>query len=185
MSTISRRVDTTIKHLKDQGYENALIQVCIAIDATAKRKWPSYKPGKRIRNFVEEYEAFIYQFASAGGIMLEGTGNMRGKIVFPGGELPGILYKSVRCVLHHGDELSHHLVIEKGNTIIGVDQGRIVMNEGFIDGLLFSVVSDKVNEREFCDSLPTYAFSGSTIKINEVWGKVHLIEKLTGCKKVF
>lgn len=169
----------------DQDYENALIQVCIAIDGTAKRKWPTCKPGKRIRNFVDEYEAFIYQFASAGGMVLGGTGNMRGKIVFHGGELPDILYKSVRCVLHHGDELSHHLVIKEGNNIIGVDQGRIVMNKGFIDGLLFSVVSDKVNERESCYSLPTYSFSGSTITINEAWGKVHLIEKLTGYKKVF
>jgi hypothetical protein len=38
MSTISRRIETAIKHLKEKDYENALIQISIAIDATAKKK---------------------------------------------------------------------------------------------------------------------------------------------------
>lgn len=185
MSTIGRRIDTAIKHLMDRDYENALIQVCISIDGTAKKKMPGYKPGKRIQEFVKEYEAFIYQFATSGGLILEGSGDKRGRISFPGGDLPKILYESIRCALHHGDELSDFVVVHEGTGIIGVSQGKIVLNKGFIDGLLFSVVSDEVNRGEFCDSLPTYSFSGSIIKINEVWGKLQRIETLTGYRKIF
>ena len=104
MGTIGRRIDTAIGHLINKDFENALIQVCIAIDGTAKKKWQSYKPGKRIRTFIDEYEAFIYQFASSGYLKLRGTGNQKGKI-FLNDSLPNILYKSIRCILHHGDEI--------------------------------------------------------------------------------
>ena len=185
MSTIGRRINTAIKHLMDKDYENALIQICIAIDGTAKKKMSGCRPGKRIQMFVKEYEAFIYQFASAGGLVLKGSGNQRGRVSFSGDDFSKILYKSIRCVLHHGDDISDFVVIQSRVGILGVSKGKFVLNKGFIDGLLFSVVSDEVNKGEFCDSLPTCSFSGSVITINEVWGKLERIENLTGYRKIF
>ena len=91
LSTIGRRIETAIKHLVEKDYENGLIQVCIAIDGTAKKKWPRDKPGMRIRKFVDEYEALIWQFASGGGIKLLGSGRARGKISITD-ETPDLLY---------------------------------------------------------------------------------------------
>jgi len=168
----------------DRNYENALIQVCNAIDGTAKKKMPYEKePGKRIKKFVKEYEAFIYQFASAGGLVLKGSCNKTGRISYPGDDLPEILYRSIRCVLLHGDELSDFVMILAETGIIGISKAKIVLNKGFIGGFLFSVVSDEVNKGEFCDSLPTYSFSGSVIKINEVWGNMQRIEILQDIKR--
>ena len=183
MSTIGRRIETAIGHLIDKDYENALLQVCVAIDGTAKRKWPGSKPGKRIRQIVQEYEAFIWQFASSGGIRMLGSNGSRGKISL-GSDLPDLVYKSIRCVLHHGDELSDFVIIRDGNNMIGIDTGKPVLNKGFIDGLLFSVVADEMNEREICNPHLTYSLNESTITINDAWGRLQAIEIFTGYKKV-
>lgn len=185
MSTIGRRIDTAVQNLIDIDYENALIQVSIAIDSTAKRKWSGDKPGKRITKFVKEYEAFVYQFGSGGGIVLEGSGDQRGKLVFSGMELPELFYKAIRCAALHGDELHDRVEIVEGNNRIGLGKGKIVLNKGFIDGFLFSVVSDKVNSKESCDSNPTFTIHGNAIKINDIWGRMDLIETLTGYRKIF
>lgn len=183
MGTIGRRIDTAIGHLTNRDYENALIQVCIAIDGTAKKKWQSYKPGKRIRTFIDEYEAFIYQFASSGYLKLRGPGNQKGKI-FINGSLSDTLYKSIRCVLHHGDEIANHIELREGNNIIGVSRGKFILNTGYIDGFMFSVIADKVNQNEFCATNPNYYHNGIQIRINDLWGNLQTIEQIIGYKKV-
>ena len=172
------------QHLIAQDFENALIQICIAIDGTAKKKWPSYNPGRRIRAFVTEYEAFIYQFGSGGGIRLPGIAPARGRIMLPGGELPDVLYKSIRCVLQHGDDLAEFVTIREGNDFLAVENGKWVMNTGFIDGLIFSVVVDEVNAGEVCESNPTYSLRGIELQFNEIWADLGTIESRTGFKKV-
>jgi len=51
MSVISKRIFTALQHLSINDFENALIQICIAIDATSKKKWPKHGPGRRIREY--------------------------------------------------------------------------------------------------------------------------------------
>lgn len=183
MGAIGRRIDTAIHHLMAQDYENALIQICIAIDGTAKKKWPSHKPGRRIREFISEYETFIFQFGSGGGIRLLGIPPGRGKVIVLGGELPGVLYKSIRCALQHGDDLAEFVTIREGNNFLAVENGKWVINTGFIDGLVFSVVADEANAGEVCASNPVYAFRGIKLQFNEIWADLKMIERVTGFKK--
>jgi hypothetical protein len=167
-----------------RDFENALIQICIAIDGTAKKKWPSYKPGRRIRAYITEYETFIYQFGSGGGIQLQGIPPERGRIILPGGELPEVLYKSIWCVLQHGDDLAEFVTIREGNNFLAVENGKWVMNTGFIEGLVFSVVADEVNVGEACKSNPVYYFRGNELQFNEIWADLEAIEYITGFNKV-
>ena len=180
MGTIGRRIDTAIRHLSVKDYENALIQLCIALDATAKKKWKSKKPGERIKLFVSEYETFIYQFATHGKLILHSGG----KIVI-GSELPVVIYKSIRCVLHHGDELTNYVIIPEQNNLIGIEHGKFILNPGFIDGILFAIIVDEKNRHEKCNPSLIFHFNGKDICINDCWGNLRRVEEFTGYKKCF
>lgn len=163
MSTISRRIETAIKHLIDKDYENALIQISIAVDATAKRKWQKLKVGERIKKFIKENEAFIYQTASSGGLFIcQGGG-----LIMQGKELPEIIYKLIRCTLQHGDELSDYIIIKESFNTLGVVNNKIIINTGHIYGLLFSVIFDPINNMEKCVSQFAILLHGKYININD------------------
>ena len=63
MTTISRRINQAIKHLSENDYENALIQIAPAIDVTAKKYWPGLKPGHLIKIVLRKIFGFAYSFA--------------------------------------------------------------------------------------------------------------------------
>lgn len=168
MTTIGRRINTAIDHISKKDYENALIQISITIDSTAKKKWLKDEVGSRIRKHIKAYEPLIYQFASVGGLIICGGGC----IVMQGKELPQIVYKLIRCALHHGDELSDKIIFKEGFNTLGVKNGKIIINTGHIYGLLFSVIVDPINCNESCESNPILFRDNQPIIINEMWGNI-------------
>ena len=181
MTAISKRIDTAIKHLSEKDFENALIQISIAIDKTAKKKYGIKEVGKRMKRFVKEYENFIYQFATGGHLFI-GTG---AKIIINGEELHDTVYKSIRCALQHGDELEDKIQIDNEIGLLGSQNGKVIINSGHIDGLLFAVIADEVNKHESCDSNPIYSrHPREIIVINELWGNIEKVEEITGYMKL-
>lgn len=181
-TTVSRRIDTAIKHLRENDYENALIQISIAIDRTAKKKYPNVKKvGSRIKKIIQNYESFIYFFASNGQMLVMPNA----KVVIGTEDLPNMIYKSVRCALQHGDDLTDNVVIEDGVVSLGMRDGKFILNRGHIFGLLFSVVGDNVNQLEFCESNPFVVIKNKTIMINDLWGNLKKIEDIIGYKNNF
>jgi hypothetical protein len=178
MNIVGKRIETAIKHLMEKDYENALIQICIAIDATAKKKWKNNKPGKRIKLFIKEYETLIYQFASSGHLKLA-----RGGKISIGNELAEVLYKNIRCVLLHGDSISDHIIIEEKYTI-GIIKGKIIINIGMIIGFLLSTVVDSVNQYERCDFSYVIDIAGVNIDVNQIWGNINKLEQIIKYKKI-
>ncbi len=178
-TAISKRINTAIKHLTENDFENALIQISIAIDRTAKKKYANKKVGQRIKKFIKEYESFIYQFASDGKLIMS-----QGATISLGKELPEIIYKSVRCVLQHGDDLEDKIEITDTVGLLGVRNGRFIINKGHIGGLLFAIIIDKTNKNEHCKSEPIYFHNNIAIKINDLWGNPEKIENLMGYTKI-
>ena len=170
---IGKRIERAIKHMSNKEYEDALIQTCIAIDGTARKKWPKAGVGERIKRHVEQYEAFIYYVWSRGGLNVNG-----GVIILHGKKLP-VLQNIIRNSLLHGDDLENFVVLDTNDpTIVGVKGGKPLVGYGIIDGLLFSVVVDPANADETCD--PNLSFSrigAETIAINLAWGNIEYFAK--------
>lgn len=77
MAFVGKRINTAIDHILNEDWENALIQISIAMDATAKKKWSKKMTvGRRISNFINEYEQFIHLLASNGSWHLEYGGHI-------------------------------------------------------------------------------------------------------------
>lgn len=175
MSTISKRIETAINHLIQKDYENALIQISVALDSTGKKKWTAKKTGPRIKDFIKENEKFIYQCASGGNFILRKGGqvNIQGK------ELKELVYVSVRCSLLHGDELADHVILKPEESFINVEQGKPVINKGLITGLLLSIVGEVANSDEVCGPNQKLVIDGNDILINNLWGNIgKIIETL-------
>lgn len=165
MSTISRRISTSIKNFIESDFENALIQVCIAIDATARKKGYGKKNAKRIKKFIGYNEAFIYKIATSGALILSG-----GSFQIQGKKMPEIIYKLIRCTLLHGDELENYVLIKEGNNQIGIEGEKIIINTGHIFALILTVILDYINRDEFCDLNHWLRWKEINLRVNELWG---------------
>ncbi len=175
-TTISKRIDTAMMHLANNDFENALIQISIAIDRTAKKKWANKGVGIRIKNFINEYETFIYQFISFGQIQLSKGGKISIQMT-----LDELLYKAIRCSLLHGDDIEDFINIVDTNDKIGVKNGKLIITPAYITGFMFSVIVDAKNKNEYCKSDPIFGIYGKApIKINNLWGNLVAVQKYTG-----
>ena len=169
MSSISRRIEMASKHLIEKDYENALIQISIAIDATSGKKWKNLKVGDRIKNFIKLYEWFIYRIAMSNCLIM----GPKAHIIIKGIELPEIIYKLIRCVFQHGDELGDNIIIKENENIFGMENNKIIINTGHIYGLLFAVIMEPVNKDELCDDNCFIYYNNKNIKINKLWGDIN------------
>jgi len=61
--SISNRIEEAFDKLQMQDYDNALIQICIALDATAKKEYPGKGNAVRMKSFIKDNIAFITRFA--------------------------------------------------------------------------------------------------------------------------
>jgi hypothetical protein len=175
---VGRRIGEALRYLIAEDYENSLIFISPALEATAKKKWSKYKPGRRTKSFISEYEAFIYQFASSGMLVLA-----KGGKISINGELSNTIYKHIRCPLAHGEAITNVQFSE--NVVFGIENGVIVLNAGVVYGLLFSILVDDKNKSEKCDPELQIIYGANMITLNECWGNLEKVEKLTGYKKHF
>jgi len=191
VGVVGRRVETAAKHLIENDFENALIQLSIAIDATAKNKWPHLNgrghTGDRIKKFLKEYETLILQFTTE-GFFRAPPGALSIPVSIPNtssvpNSIPEILYLSIRNSLLHGSEYSDYFIIDPDIVGFGVENGKPIFSIGVVYGLLFSVVVDVSNKSEFCDPGLVVGIGDSSIVINEMWGNLTKLEKLTGFVK--
>jgi hypothetical protein len=169
MAFVGKRINTAIDHILNEDWENALIQISIAMNATTKKKWSKKMAvGRRISNFIKEYEQFLFiviKWILASWVRWHIAYDIDGKKT----ELPKIYSKLIRgALVHGGEELSDKFVFEKQK--IGVESGKIIINQGHLLGFLLSVVVDPVNKDESCKNNPMIFYMGKNIFINSLWG---------------
>ena len=152
---------------------NALIQVCIAVDATAKKEYPGYKVGKRIKGFLRNNQGFLTRVAFGN---IEVQGDIELQFVSKNGKqealtLQEVLYKLVRCSLVHEGELSDRVQITP-NLILGFSkEGKFLLAHGLIWGMIIAVIGSPVNSKELVPDHYWIGIGGQRKALNELWGK--------------
>jgi len=174
--SIGNRIDEAYVKLVSNDLENSLIQLAIAIDATAKKKFNGEKKvGKRIRRFVNEYEDLITHFSMAGQLRIFAGGGIS---YGDKGSLSDVIYKSIRCALLHEADVSEEVVFRKGK-LQGMDNGKFIVTDQMLWGLLLILIGDEVNSNQRLKQNHQMTFNEVVLDLNMLWGNLDEIKKLT------
>ena len=128
------RVRECIDKLNQSDYENALIQLSIAFDGTAKREYPKEKKvGKRFKRFLRDTQDIITYFTFAVTFLIN--------CQHDGYILEDIIYKVLRCGLLHEGSIPDE--IEFVDQIVwGRPNGKWTLPKSYmLGGLLQTVAS--------------------------------------------
>jgi len=175
--SIGNRVDEAYMKLLSGDLENALIQLSIAIDATAKKKFNNEKKvGKRVKTFVNEYEDLITHLSMVGQLRIFATG---GVSYGNKGDLGEVLYKSIRCALLHEADISNQVVFKSG-TMTGMENGKFIVTEQLLWGLLLILVGEETNSSQKLKQDHRMIFNDQNLDLNNLWGNLDGIKKVTG-----
>ena len=179
---ISDRVGEAIKKLSEKDYENAIVQISIALDSTSKRVYGGNKVGERFRRFITENEEFIIYvtLGCSPRFYYEGDSKEHGAFRFGArGKLANVIYKYVRNALLHEGDLSSDVVLREG-PIMGYEEGKFILGSEMIMGLLLSVIGAPVNAQERLDEPCTFSRGDATLPLDELWGKLDTIKRAIG-----
>lgn len=160
--SIENRIATAYKHFFDDDIENALIQLSIAVDAYAKKKYKIKKVGQRIKTLLNDNMEVISLVGTMGYLKAP-------SLTFPDGKLESILYESVRCSLLHEAEVSERIEFIKGNQLFVVSD-KLGLNENFVLGLLISIIVDDEDKILNLREIPDITFRDKQIKIADIHG---------------
>jgi hypothetical protein len=180
---ISDRVGEAIKKLLEKDYENAIVQISIALDSTSKRAYGGDKVGERFRRFITEHEEFIIYVALGCGprFYYEGDAKKQGAFKFGArGTLANVIYKYVRNALLHEGDLSSDVVLREGS-IMGHEGDKFILGSEMIMGLLLSVIGAPVNAQERLDEPCSFSCGEANLPLDELWGKLDTIKKTINC----
>ena len=177
--TIGKRIDEAYEKLIANDYENALIQLSIAVDSTAKNVFNSEKKvGKRIRSYISENEDLLTHYAMNGTLRIFASG---GTYYGEQGQLEDVFYKSIRCALLHEGTVEDKIVFKTG-TVQGMDDGRFIVTDQMLWGLLLLVVGESANSRQKLVSEKTIRMGEKHFHLSDFWGRSDLIKQITGYK---
>jgi len=169
---VSRRLNQCVKHLQDNDFEGALVNLFPAIDQTAKRRRPKDGVGKRIKAFLEEEEKLISIIA---------TGNCFSNIVCDGISITDALYKFGRTSIAHEGELDPRLAFnQNGSILIGTENWNLP--SGYITGMCISVITAPENINEYINEPLGITIFDKPFPLADLWGnskdiKLHICNK--------
>ena len=161
---ISKKLELAYKNYLNEDYEEALSQLSIAVDATAKREsYVKSGNGERYKSFLTDNIQIITYLIT--GVRLNGL--QLGKK-----SLEEILYKSVRCKLLHEASSDDFILSEK--TLTG--DGRVIP-KSIVVALFFVVALSPKNQTEWTKT-NLWVIDPNTkekLYLNDIWGKRHLL----------
>lgn len=177
---IGDRIKEAIDKMQQRDIVNSLIQISIAIDATAKKIYPKLKTSKRCKFFLRDNQSFITRIAFG---LLE----IKGPLIFAFDGQDGkthiktleeILYHLVRCSLIHEGDLPNEVEFTDSNSIGVTKGGKVLISTNLILALIMSVIVSNSNARE---KLPTYytaSIGNRNLILNNFWGKKDELYKI-------
>lgn len=158
-SSISRRMEDSVKAFMNEDYETSLIHYFPALDKTAKRRRPNEGVGNRIRNFLDDELDIISHVA---------TKNIF-RIKCDGLSIPQAIYKFGRTSIAHEGELDSRLNFDnKSGMSIGQTWN---LPPSFITGLILSVVIAPENAGEKFENEYKVSIHGTEFNVSELWGQ--------------
>ena len=167
--SIADRVEECIAKYRSNDLDNALIQLCIALDATAKNEYPKLKKvGERFRRFVKDNHDVITFFTLHGNIV---RGEFRvGEITFD-----QFVYKVLRCGLLHEADVPELMKFAQPGEPVTVSEAEWRLPKTFILGSLLSVIGAKSNSKQRLSSSITTTFAGKEVDVNDLWGRIEIV----------
>jgi hypothetical protein len=179
---IKDRIKEAIDKLNLNDPINAMIQVSIAIDGTAKKEYPGKKTSFRCKKFLEKNRGFISRVAFGkleiqGPMLFQLTNSNNPK---DGKTLEEVLYHLVRCSLIHEGELPKEVEITSDSKIfIGMtNDGKVLISTKLIWAMVFAVIGSKVNTSERLPAGYSASIKNLTVDINDLWGNGEKIYKI-------
>jgi hypothetical protein len=165
---ISDRILECINKYNTNDLDNALIQVCIAIDGTAKREYPRIKKvGERFKEFIKFNQDIITFFTFNTNIFIN--------CQFGKYTIDQFIYKVLRCgLLHEGDIPDMFEFAEAGGpTEIGDRKWRLPKT--FVFGTMLAVIGARSNSGLRLPEDVTVTIMGQQFTVNQLWGRADII----------
>ncbi len=165
------RISQCIKHYLQGDSENAFIQLCIAIDATAKNQYPGAKTAKRCKKFLRENLPFVLW------TLTNGTPSKIANFSFefrtsgsPSGtrKFEDVIYSAMRCTLLHEGSLPENVEFINASAII-MRNGRLYFPHALIGALVFAVLSSPANSIERAPLNVSLTFGTETFDVCYLW----------------
>ncbi|SGZ05174.1 Putative uncharacterized protein [Moritella viscosa] len=158
VSSISRRIESSINGFQQNDFESALVHYFPALDKTAKKRYPKDGVGKRIKKFLDDELDIITYIATQNILRINVNG-----ITFP-----EAIYKFGRTSIAHEGELDPRLNF---NNESGMSIGQLWnLPPSFIIGLIISVVLAPENNSEQLKGRYTVAIHGDRFDLSTQWG---------------
>lgn len=146
---------------------NALIQICIALDAVAKKTYGG-KPGQRIKQYVRNNQYILTRITT---LHLEVHGDFMFQVA--GGKtmkFEEILYELIRCALLHEGEMDSRVRIVQSPSI-GLDgQGNFLLSIHTIMALCLLLVADPKTVQITWPDTASFTIEGKTIRFSDIQG---------------
>ncbi|MEZ5470403.1 MAG: hypothetical protein R3E90_01345 [Marinicella sp.] len=164
---IPNRVESSLRHLKNNNYEEALLNLFPAIDRTAKLRRKKLGSGLRFKKFIAD------QFDI---VSVLGFGSLISSDCKFGGEtFQHVLYQLCRNSLVHEGELASNMKIVSGSaSIVG---GNWELSENIIFGLIIAVITARENKKSKLSVNYQVSFLGEMFSLNSIWGEEEVIKK--------
>ena len=151
--------------------DNALIQACIAFDATAKNEYPgTMGVGDRFRKLVRNNHDVITFFMLNGNIV-------KNQFKIESLTLDSFAYKVIRCgLLHEGQRPKHLRFLEPGE-FPSFSQTEWCVPPTFIMGVLVAVIGAASNSGCHLPESHTATIAGRAFPLNDLWGHIDKVRE--------
>jgi len=173
---IGNFISNAIKNYKDGQYNVALSLTCSAIDATAKKTYPSLNNNRRIKKFISDNMRIVSFFGlpgiSCGGLrincdsMPEIKKDDQNRV-----GLEDIIYHAIRCNIIHECKPDPRIEFIAHTSIGGEKNGKFFLPAQILNGLIFCVLLQKSNINERVNFEMEIKLPNKIYDINELWGK--------------
>lgn len=187
--SIASRVAESLRHLNEKDYESAMIAVCIALDATARREFPplatNRDTGKRCEAFVRKNLDIITRIGFGGAILAAPGSTLR--IRSPASpqsstqvmELERIIYQTLRCTLLHEGSLPENVVFTE-DVFYGENGPHFCIPVAMVYALLLAIIGASCNRCCHIAGDWRIRIWEKDLCVNELWGKADSIRNHLG-----
>ena len=184
--SVSKRVAKALDAIISDDPEDALFQICAAIEKTARLEGRS-KGRKGYKQFISENVPII-----CGVGLGHALAGLKFRISHP--DLPvsedgtasiaDIVYHACRCALYHSAELSD-LVEFTTNKVGSTTTGKLLLPKMIVSGLILAVVCSPENRHANSEHKGYVRVRGQTYTIKDCWGqRARVLERLTAAEAV-
>lgn len=141
--SIGKRIQEAVLYLDEGDLEASLLPLVSAIDATAKKVFPSERNQIRIKKWLRDKQGFITWYLLRGAELL-GNISLPYQIM-----LETALYEWLRCPCVHEAKLDDRIALTE-KPVLGATSNGMIFFRRHAEGIILAVISCSSNAFERC-----------------------------------